>query len=192
MLVACNLTRWRRACGMTQEQLGAELGGWTKTAVSAAERSWDGKRVRKFDADEIADLAGAFRVPIPALFLPPEDDGTDVRYVIRADDGGTLPMSEYFQLLMPDLNWEPETPAGVGYQQAVITATARYVGGGAVEELAASVAELAAAEEIAGALKNARANREAIRGIYPVLEALLEENAMLQGALERALKGREQ
>lgn len=191
MLVAYNLTRWRRACGMTQERLGAELGGWTKGAVSAAERSWDGTRVRKFDADEIADMAAAFHVPIPALFLPPEDDGADVRYVVRSDDGGTLPVSEYFRLLMPDLNWEPDTPAGAGYQQAVITATARYVGGEAVGRLAASVAELAADEEIAEVLKAARVNREAIRGIYPLLDALLEENATLQDALERALGGRE-
>lgn len=190
MLVAYNMARWREANELTQGQLGQELGGWTNVAVSAAERSWAGKRVRKFDADEIADMAAAFRIPIPGLFLPPEDDGTAARYVIRSDDGGTLPMSEYFRLVMPDLDWEPDTPAGAGYQQAVITATARYVDGEAAENLASAISELAAEEQVKAALENARVNREAIRGIYPVLDALLDENTMLQDALERALAAR--
>jgi transcriptional regulator with XRE-family HTH domain len=190
MLVAYNMARWRRANGMTQEQLGAELGGWTKIAVSAAERSWDGGRVRKFDADLIADLASIFRIPVPAFFLPPEDDGKAARYVIRGD-GGMVPMDEYFRLLMPEPDWEADTPAAVAYQQAVIAATAKYVDGEAAENLASAVSDLAAAEQVKTALEDARANREAIHGIYPVLDAALRENAVLQDALERALRGRQ-
>jgi transcriptional regulator with XRE-family HTH domain len=191
MLVAYNMTRWRKACGMTQEQLGAELGGWTKGAVSAAERSWEGRRVRKFDADELAALAAIFDIPVPAFFMPPDDDGEAARYVIRRGEA-VVPMDEHFAFLMPEPDWEPGSPAAVAYRQAVITATAKYVGGEeAVEDLAASLAGLAAGEELKGALEDARANFAAIHGIFPVLNALLEENAMTQDALERALRGRE-
>src|SRR3954470_302298 len=71
MLVALNMAKWRQAAGLTQDQLGERLGGWNKTAVSAAERSWDGKRVRQFDADLIVRLAFILEVPITAFFLPP-------------------------------------------------------------------------------------------------------------------------
>ncbi len=79
-LVGYNMGEYRKAAGLTQEELGQRLGGWTKVAVSAAERSWDGKRVRKFDADELVAIARALGVPVPALFLPPENAGTAVRY----------------------------------------------------------------------------------------------------------------
>lgn len=191
MLVAYNMTRWRKASGMTQDALGEELGGWTKKAVSAAERSWDGRRVRKFDADEIADLAAVFGVPIPALFLPPADDGEAVRYVIRRG-GGTVPAEDYFWSVMPEPDWETDAPAAVAYRQAVITATAVYADGEeATEDLAAALSGLAAGAELKAALEDARANFAAIHGIFPVLNALLEENAMTQDALARALKSRE-
>jgi transcriptional regulator with XRE-family HTH domain len=193
MLVAYNMTRWRQASGMTQAALGEELGGWTKTAVSAAERSWDGKRVRKFDADEIADMASVFSVPLLAFFLPPADDGVTARYVIRDGGDGPVPMDEYFRYLLSDPDQDAGTPAAVAFQQAVITATAKYIEGEeATEDLAASIADLAAAEQVKAVLERSRANRQAVRGIYPVLDALLEENAMLQDALERALRRREE
>ena len=83
-LVGYNLAVYRNAAGLTQEELGKRLGGWTKVAVSAAERSWDGKRVRKFDADELMLLATVLGVPVTALFLPPADAGVAVRYVLDA------------------------------------------------------------------------------------------------------------
>ncbi len=87
-LVGYNMACYRKAAGLTQDELGKSLGGWTKVAVSAAERSWDGKRVRKFDADELVTLAGALGVPVVALFLLPEDAGTAKRYVL---DGPGFP-----------------------------------------------------------------------------------------------------
>ncbi|MEU9839717.1 hypothetical protein AB0C69_10905, partial [Actinomadura sp. NPDC048032] len=50
-LVAYNMAYFRKAAGLTQEDLGKLLRGWTqkpwgKAAVSAAERAWDGKRPR--------------------------------------------------------------------------------------------------------------------------------------------------
>jgi transcriptional regulator with XRE-family HTH domain len=89
-LVAYNMAFYRRAAGMTQEQLGERIGGWSTASVSAAERSWDGRRVRKYDADELFAIASALRVPIPALLLPPEDHRTVVNYEI-AMPGGDVP-----------------------------------------------------------------------------------------------------
>ena len=58
-VVAYNMAHYRRAAGLSQEQFGVRLGGWSAASVSAAERSWDGRRVRKFDADEVARIARA-------------------------------------------------------------------------------------------------------------------------------------
>jgi DivIVA domain-containing protein len=84
--VAYNVGHWRRALGYTQEQLGtmlAELTGrpWSKATVSAAERGWDGKRIRQFDADDLLALSLALRVPILGLLLPPDE-------FLPAEDGG--------------------------------------------------------------------------------------------------------
>jgi cell division septum initiation protein DivIVA len=79
-LVAFNITWYRKASGLTQDELGERLGGWSGASVSAAERSWDGKRIRKFDADEIVNIAFALGVPVIALLLPPADAGTAVDY----------------------------------------------------------------------------------------------------------------
>src|SRR5580704_18026639 len=75
-LVAYNMAFYRKAAGLNQEELGVRLGGWSAASVSAAERSWDSGRVKKFDADEVAGIAAALGVPVIAGFLPPEDDGT--------------------------------------------------------------------------------------------------------------------
>ena len=82
-VVAYNMAWYRKAAGLTQEELGQRLGGWTKVAVSAAERSWDGKRIRKFDADDLLAIARAVGVPIPALFLPPDDAETAITYELE-------------------------------------------------------------------------------------------------------------
>lgn len=197
MLVAYNMARWRQASGMTQAALGEELGGWTKGAVSAAERSWDGTRVRKFDADEIATLASIFSVPILAMFLPPPDDGTAARYAISGGDG-PVPLEEYFTYLWTDpslvaVSPAADTPAAAAYRQAAVTAAARYADAAeAGDDLAGAIAAAATAEQVKAELERSQANREAVHGIYPVLDALLEENAMLQDALERALRKHEE
>ena len=43
-IVALNLAYFRKAAGLTQEELGERI-GWGKSVVSTAERSWDAKRV---------------------------------------------------------------------------------------------------------------------------------------------------
>lgn len=104
-VIAWNVAWYRKAAGLTQAALGEEI-GWTNAAVSEAERSWDGKRTREFDAHTIAAIAAALGVPLLALFLPPLDDGTDVRYVFTlpdsAADGGEWDMGDLMALILPD------------------------------------------------------------------------------------------
>jgi transcriptional regulator with XRE-family HTH domain len=80
-IVALNLAYFRKAAGLKQEELAERL-GWGKTTVSTAERSWDAKRVRSFSAEDLTAIAVALGIPLAALFLPPEDDGTAFRYVL--------------------------------------------------------------------------------------------------------------
>ena len=80
-IVALNMAYFRKAAGLTQEELGERI-GWGKSVVSTAERSSDAKRVRNFSAEDLIAISTALGVPMAALFLPPEDDGVAVRYVI--------------------------------------------------------------------------------------------------------------
>jgi 8-oxo-dGTP pyrophosphatase MutT (NUDIX family) len=78
MLVAYNLTRVRLALGLSQEQARDLLKPYglnlSKAAYSAAERSYDGNRVRQFSADDITAMSLAFGVPVPYFFLPPKPE----------------------------------------------------------------------------------------------------------------------
>jgi hypothetical protein len=67
-------------------------------------------------------------------------------------------MGEFLSLLWPEPDWDAETPAAAAYQQAVISAMAKYGGGEAAEALAGAVADLVAEEEIRDALRDARAD----------------------------------
>lgn len=101
-VVAWNMRHWRRACYMTQEELG-DLIGWSAANVSAAERSVEEHRDRRrFDAQIIAGIAEALGIPIAALFLPPEDDGQHKRYQWRrARD--TRSMTDLMEIVMHDV-----------------------------------------------------------------------------------------
>ncbi len=83
-LVAYNLQRARKARGWSQEVLGVRLSGmtgrsWSKASVSAAESSWRGGRVRRFDANEILAFARALSLPVAYFLLPPDED--DLKHV---------------------------------------------------------------------------------------------------------------
>jgi transcriptional regulator with XRE-family HTH domain/vacuolar-type H+-ATPase subunit H len=80
-IVALNMAYFRKAAGLTQEELGERI-GWGKSVVSTAERSSDAKRVRSFSAEDLIAISTALGVPMAALFLPPEDHGTAVRSVL--------------------------------------------------------------------------------------------------------------
>jgi transcriptional regulator with XRE-family HTH domain len=91
-VVAFNVAWFRKRAGLTQEEMGQRLGGWSAASVSAAERSWDGKRVRQFDADEIIAIAAVLGVPAIALLLPPPDAGTAIEYGFVATSAPVPPI----------------------------------------------------------------------------------------------------
>jgi transcriptional regulator with XRE-family HTH domain len=85
-LVAYNMTRARRSRGWTQQEVADRLERytgrvWSKASISAAERSWQGGRPRRFDANELVALAVIFETPV-AYFLLPMEEG--VRAVVMA------------------------------------------------------------------------------------------------------------
>ncbi|AVH57859.1 MULTISPECIES: hypothetical protein [Streptomyces] len=77
-VVAFNMWRARRSSGWSQQEVAELLEkytgrSWSNASVSAAERSWQGGRPRKFDANEILALTKIFDEPMVYFFLPPED-----------------------------------------------------------------------------------------------------------------------
>jgi transcriptional regulator with XRE-family HTH domain len=186
MIIGYNVAYFRKVAGATQEQLGEPL-GWTKVAVSAAERSWDGKRVRKFDADEILRIAQVFDVPIAALFLPPEDDGEKVRYVI--DDGGQDEQTAMRRLL----EWamsdpiETDSPTMRAYEDRLVAAIDKYLDSTVAEVVATRLKERATEEQLARALRGARQSRDALEYIEETLADLSSDNELLQKFLTTML-----
>jgi transcriptional regulator with XRE-family HTH domain len=69
-IVSLNMAYYRQAAGLSQQQLAEKL-GWVKQVVSAAERTWEGRRKRNFTADDLAELTAFFHIPVSALFVPP-------------------------------------------------------------------------------------------------------------------------
>ena len=120
-VVAYNLARWRKAAGLTQAGLGKSL-GWSYATASAAERSWDGKRIRKVTGDEIVAIAGALGVPLAAMFLPPDDDGATVRYVLPNGAG----MAQLFNILLLETADTAEPDLDEAWRDAIEISVARY------------------------------------------------------------------
>ena len=125
-LVAFNMAFFRKAAGLSQQQLGERLGGWSNAAVSAAERSWDGKRIRQFDADAVVAIAAAVGVPVIGMFLPPEDAGTAVHYVLDSP-GGAEARPDLTELFMSAIAGnEGTTPVMAAYQRRLTAAGGLY------------------------------------------------------------------
>jgi len=188
MLVGHNMAYFRKAAGLTQEQLGELLGGWTKVAVSAAERSWDGKRVRKFDADEIAGIAQALRVPIAALFLPPEDDRIRYGYLIAGseqEEGANMGVLLTHAMSEPTQDYGPAMRA---YEDRLVAAVNKYLDSSVAEMLATRLKERATEEQLTAALRHAREIREALDGFYDWIDELIHDNKLLQQFLSEMLK----
>jgi transcriptional regulator with XRE-family HTH domain len=103
-LVAYNMTRIRKALGLSQEQAADHLERymgvrWSKAVYSAAERSYSGKRVRQFSADDLTALSLAFGVPVVYFFLPPKpEDRSDATGV--ASNGQQLTWQEMFAVML--------------------------------------------------------------------------------------------
>src|SRR6516225_7844627 len=148
MVIGYNVAYFRRAAGLTQEQLGEPL-GWTKVAVSAAERSWDGKRVRKFDADEILRIALVFKLPVAALFLPPEDDGRDKRYIIgERGHGQPMAMQGLLEFAMSEPT-EDDRPVMRAYEDRLVSAVSKYLPSGAAEAVATRLKQRTTEQQLA-------------------------------------------
>jgi hypothetical protein len=119
---------------MTQQVLAAYL-GWPQNKVSEAERSWNGKRTREFDAQELIALSLALGVPLNAFFLPPLDDGTDVIYRFRppgAEDD--LGMGDLLAASISDS--DAGTSAMNGYRRRLLNAAGHYLSPGWQAEIA--------------------------------------------------------
>ena len=124
-VVAWNMRRWRRAMEMTQEELGRQI-GWSAANVSAAERSVEEHRDRRrFDAQTIAEIADALRIPVPALFLPPEDDGQGKRYTWHREGPGERDMASLMRIVLHDNDHHTATMAA--YKDRLRGATRTYL-----------------------------------------------------------------
>lgn len=110
-VVAWNLGWLRREAGLTQREVG-ELTGATNISISAAEQSFEGKRVKKFDAQELAEIALALGVPLSALFVPPDDGNA---YQFRDGTTRHRDMDVLLRIAMPDN--EDETPVMDAYRR---------------------------------------------------------------------------
>ncbi|HLK79655.1 MAG TPA: helix-turn-helix domain-containing protein [Streptosporangiaceae bacterium] len=99
-IVALNMAYFRKAADLTQEELGERI-GWGKSVVSTAERSSDAKRVRSFSAEDLIAISTALGVPLAALFLPPEDHGTAVRYVLDGPGHKHLEVTDLLAYVSP-------------------------------------------------------------------------------------------
>lgn len=198
MLVAYNMARWRQAMGLTQEELGERLGGWGKTAVSAAERSWDGKRVRQFDADLVVRLAAIFGVPVPGLYMPPPDDGETVRYVV--DTGrGDVRMSDFFVvsvLAVPDFSYAGKQSGHI-YDDILVAAVAKYAGAKyagswLAGEVTARLSRRAVDSRLGTALSRTFANGGALVYIQDAIAHIKEDHDLLQDLLVTMLRETEE
>jgi len=90
-LVAYNMTRARRLRDWTQQEVAERLAKytgrpWSKASISAAERSWQGGRPRKFDANELVALAVIFEMPVSYFLLPPDDGSAPAVYMAQPED----------------------------------------------------------------------------------------------------------
>jgi len=122
-VVAWNIAWYRREAGMTQQQV-ADLLGWPQNKVSEAERSWDGKRTREFDAQLLAELAIVFGIPVVAFFLPPLVDDTAIAFPDQAGDPRT--MTELMWLVMHDS--DDKSPALTAYRRRFRIQVQHYLG----------------------------------------------------------------
>lgn len=180
MLAGYNLAYFRKAAGLTQEELGEQI-GWSNVAVSAAERSWSGQRVRKFDADDLVILASALDIPIAAFFLPPVDDTSKDPYVL-GDGGNAIPMSDLLSLALSDPTEDGDS-AMEAYEGRLVEAVSCYLPSGVAEALATRLNERALDAQIVKALREARKGRRALESFWNSLHGLAADNDLLQDML---------
>ncbi|HEV3381650.1 MAG TPA: helix-turn-helix transcriptional regulator [Trebonia sp.] len=173
-IVAWNMTHWRKIAGLTQEELGDRL-KWSAAVVSAAERSWDAKRIRQFSVDDLVNIAEALDLPVSALLLPPLDDGNELRYLFH------LRNMDFCHNMYDLVNYvtsepsEDDTPVMNRYRERYVTARNFYFGAGPEEGLK-YLEDLTTEERVVDRL-------EQLREQYTVLRDVLGDNDKTQEAL---------
>jgi transcriptional regulator with XRE-family HTH domain len=191
-VVAWNIAWYRRAAGLTQEQLGERLGGWSKVAVSAAERSVaESRDRRRFDAQTLTELSIALGIPILALFLPPEDDGVGEHYVFRVSDGGAdASMTDLMQVVLPDTG--DRTTVLDKYRHRLQAAVTYYMDPGFGEQVARFMREATDDElraDRAARLRQRQAEAEAMAAEFADIAEALEE--MGESSADEETEGRQ-
>lgn len=171
-VIGYNVARWRKAAKLTQAEFGERMGGWSNATVSAAEKSWDGKRIRQFTADDIVALALALDLPIAAFFLPPDDDGAGVRYLFHAHERGAdcSDMAVLFGLLVIDSTGEGA--AEEEWQSALSRAVSRYLDPERGAELISYLEDMTDSEQRAQRLRRIQAQRAAVLELVADLDQI--------------------
>jgi transcriptional regulator with XRE-family HTH domain len=186
-VVAWNMAYFRAAEGLTQAQLGERL-GWSAAVISSAERSWDAGRVRQFTADDLVAIAAVLRIPVPALFLPPEDDGVRVRYLTsvpgyETNERDCWDMATLMNFVMSEPS-DGDGPAERRYRKRYVTALSSYLGAEYAAAVTAQAGDLASDELITHHLDRLRDQYDALRGI------LADNDHLQQALMERQRQAR--
>ncbi|MEU9285999.1 hypothetical protein AB0D57_15045 [Streptomyces sp. NPDC048275] len=111
-VVAYNMTRARKERGWTQQNVAERLQRytgrqWSNASISAAERSWQGGRSRKFDANELVALSVIFDYPVAYFLLPPDDQLSVAVLMAQPEDregafAPVLPSRGYLRRVLMD------------------------------------------------------------------------------------------
>jgi transcriptional regulator with XRE-family HTH domain len=176
-IVAINIRYWRRKAGLTQAELGERI-GWTAANVSNAELSArDDKDKRRFDAHTLITLARALEISVPALLMPPEDDGIARRYQFHA--GGReyasdcLQMFHLMNLILSD-PWAGDSPQDAAYRSRYATAVSTYLEAGRGEMLAAYAGDLTTREQQDRMLERLAWQREALAALVADIDQTVD------------------
>lgn len=172
-VVAVNVRYWRKAAGITQDELGERI-GWTAANVSAAERSAvTGKDKRRFDAHTLTALAKALGVPIAAFFLPPPDDGITKRYLFHAEPDACSQMSELATMLISDPT-DDDTPAMNAYRERFMAMIMTYGDPGRGEQLIGYMEDLTTAELRETRLSRLNWQRDALAALVGDIDRIVD------------------
>jgi len=177
--VAWNLAYYRMTAGLTQQELGARI-GWSGAAVSEAERSWDGKRTREFDADILIAIARALEVPVNAFFLPPEMPGLAFR-----PPGADADLGMGDLLFAVIAGSDDEHDAMDAYRRRMLAAAAIYLDSGWETWLATWRVPLMDREARAEAARRIRALRDTILSGASAILGSADILASMAGAIEQ-------
>jgi transcriptional regulator with XRE-family HTH domain/vacuolar-type H+-ATPase subunit H len=180
-IVALNMAYFRKAADLTQEELGERI-GWGKSVVSTAERSSDAKRVRSFSAEDLIAISTALGIPLAALFLPPEDHGTAVRYVLDGPGHKHLEVTDLLAYVSPA--YGGDSPVMDAYRKRNIAAGASLLA--AVRQAGL---HLAAGDGALGNLGAEEAHETVAKSPVPIDQQIPATDDASDRTFERAASG---